>query len=119
MKQANAGSPSIGTSINRVTLAGRVVAKPELRSTANGTAVTTIRVATNDRQRAEFHDVVLWGQLAQFASDHLDKGRLIYVEGRLQSRGWKAADGTARRSVEVVATTLQALQPKPQVELSA
>jgi single-strand DNA-binding protein len=103
---------SRSTSVNRVTLVGRLVATPELRVTSNGTHVTTVRVATNDREQAEFHDVVLWRQMADFASGYMTKGRLVYVEGRLQGRSWEASDGTQRRSVEVVADRFQALTPK-------
>lgn len=104
---------SRGTSVNRVILVGRLVATPELRETANGIHVTTVRVATNDREQAEFHDVVLWRQQADFAVTYLTKGRQVYVEGRLQGRSWEAADGTQRRTVEVVADTLRALSAKP------
>ena len=103
---------SRGDSVNQVTLIGRLVAAPELRETGSGTPVTTIRIATNGKSHAEFHDVVLWGQLASFASSYLGKGRLVYVEGRLQSRQWKAADGSTRRTVEIVANRLQALSSK-------
>lgn len=96
-------------SVNQVTLIGRFVAAPEMRQTASGTHVTTARVATNDRNGVEYHDVVLWGQLADFATRYLGKGRLVYVEGRLRSRQWQASDGTTRRTVEVVASRLQAL----------
>ena len=102
-----------GTSVNRVILVGRLVADPELRSTTNGVPVTTVRLATNDRAQAEYHDVVLWRQLAEFAGSYMSKGRLVYVEGRLQGRSWEAADGTQRRSVEIVADRFQALSPKP------
>lgn len=99
---------SSGT-VNRVTLVGRLVADPVLRSTASGIPVTTVRVATNDRGTAEFHDVVVWRQLAEFATTCLGKGRLVYVEGRLQSRTWQPQDGAARRITEIIASRLQAL----------
>lgn len=69
-----------------MTLIGRLVATPELRETGSGKSVTTIRIATNGKSHAEFHDVVLWGQLATFACQYLSKGRLVYAEGRFQSR---------------------------------
>jgi single-strand DNA-binding protein len=53
--------------------------------------------------------VLLWAQLADFAMSYLGKGRLVYIEGRLQSRQWKATDGTTRRTVEIIANRLQAL----------
>ncbi|MDA8315795.1 MAG: single-stranded DNA-binding protein, partial [Actinomycetota bacterium] len=107
------------SSVNQVTLIGRLVAAPELRETASGKHVTTARVATNGRNQTEFHDVVLWGQLAGFATSYLAKGRLVYVEGRLQSRQWQAADGSTRRTVEIVASRLQALSPKSASEAPA
>lgn len=92
---------------------GRIVAAPELRETASGKHVTTVRIATNGRKNAEFHDVVLWAQLADFATTYLGKGRLVYIEGRLQARQWQAADGSTRRTVEIVASRLQALTKGP------
>ena len=74
-------------SVNQVTLIGRLVATPKPRETASGKHVTTARVATNDgKAGATFHDVVLWGQLADFTCQFLGKGRLVYVQVRLQSR---------------------------------
>lgn len=73
-------------SVNRVTLVGRLVADPTAHTTLSGIPVTTVRIATNDRGSAEFHDVVLWRQLAEFATTYLGKGRLVYIEGRLQAR---------------------------------
>jgi len=89
-----------------------MVATPELRTTASGVHVTTARIATNDREQPEFHDVVLWRQQADFATKYMTKGRLAYIEGRQQSRTWEAADGSKRRTVEVVADTFKALSPK-------
>jgi len=111
---------SQGVSINRVTLAGRLVATPELHTTVSGGVhVTTARVVTNDREQPEFHDVVLWRQHADFATKYMVKGRLVYVEGRLQSRTWEAPDGSKRRTVEVVAEKFQALSPKQAAEAAA
>ena len=56
---------SQGDWVNQVTLIGRLVAAPELRETASGKHVTTVRIATTGKTHAEFHDVVLWGQLAE------------------------------------------------------
>ena len=101
--------PARRDSVNQVTLIGRFVAAPELRQTASGTHVTTARVATNDANGVEYHDVVLWGQLADVATSYLGKGRLVYVRGRLQTRTWQATDGSTRRVTEIVADRLQAL----------
>ena len=110
---------SRGDSVNQVILIGRIVAAPDLGTTASGKHVTTVRVATNGKTHAEFHDVVLWGQLADFATSYLGKGRLVYVEGRLQSRTWQASDGSSRRNVEIIANRLQALSSKSASEAPA
>jgi single-strand DNA-binding protein len=116
---APAATQNRGDSVNQVTLIGRLVAAPELRETASGKHVTTVRIATNGKSHAEFHDVVLWDQLADFATSYLGKGRLVYIEGRLQSRQWQATDGSTRRTVEIVANRLQALSSKSAAEAPA
>ncbi len=118
-KKQTASVQSRGDSVNQVTLIGRLVAAPELRETASGKHVTTVRVATNGKSHAEFHYVVLWDQLADFACQYLGKGRLVYIEGRLQSRQWQATDGSTRRTVEIVANRLQALSGKSASEAPA
>jgi single-strand DNA-binding protein len=118
-KPATSERQNRGDSVNQVTLIGRLVATPELRETGSGKHVTTVRVATNGKSHAEFHDVVLWGQLADFACSYLGKGRLVYIEGRLQSRQWQATDGSTRRTVEIVANRLQALSSKSASEAPA
>jgi single-strand DNA-binding protein len=96
--------------VNEVTLIGRIVATPTLRETSSGKPVTTVRIATNGTKgHCEFHEVVLWNQLASFACQYLTKGRQVYVSGRIQSRTWQATDGSTRRTVEIVASRLQAL----------
>jgi single-strand DNA-binding protein len=118
-KQSESVTKSRGDSVNQVTLIGRLVAAPELRHTASGKSVTTVRVATNGKTTTEFHDVVLWGKLADFATKYLGKGHLVYIEGRLQSRQWQATDGSNRRTVEIVANRLQALSSKSASETPA
>ena len=117
-KPATSEHQNRGDSVNQVTLIGRLVAASELRETGSGKHVTTVRVATNGKSHAEFHDV-LWGQLADFACSYLGKGRLVYIEGRLQSRQWQITDGSTRRTVEIVANRLQALSSKSASEAPA
>ena len=105
--------------VNQVTLIGRLVATPELRETASGKPVTTARVATNGKGSVEYHDVVLFAQMATFACQYLAKGRLVFVSGRLSSRQWQATDGSTRRTVEIVANRLQALSSKSASEVPA
>lgn len=100
-------------SLNSVQLIGRLAADPEVRPTANGGQVGTLRIATNWQDRTEYHTLVVFGSQAKFAGDYLTKGRLVFAEGRLQARQWTTQDGTQRRTTEVIAHTLQALGPRP------
>lgn len=72
-------------SYNRVQLAGRLVADPDLRNTPSGKAVCRMRVATNDTREAQFHDVVAWESAGDSAAKSLRKGAAVIVEGRLQT----------------------------------
>ncbi len=98
--------------LNRVTLVGRLTRDPELRHTAGGDAVCSMRVACSSRSRDEqgnwgdkpnYFDVVVFGRQAETASNYLAKGRRIGIDGRLSWREWTAQDGAKRQSVEVVA----------------
>jgi single-strand DNA-binding protein len=97
--------------LNKVMLIGRLTRDPELRNTTNGKSVTSFGLATNRywkgqdgnrQEQVEFHNIVLWGRLAEIASQYLGKGRRIYIEGRMQTREWTGQDGTKRRTTEVV-----------------
>jgi single-strand DNA-binding protein len=108
--------------INKVILIGRLGNDPELRYTADGTAVTNFRVATSDewtdkttnekKERTEWHRIVTWRKLAELCSEYLTKGRQVYVEGKLQTRSWDK-DGITRYSTEIVASDVQFLGPRP------
>lgn len=106
--------------LNKVFIAGRLTADPELRTTPGGAHVLSFSVATNrvwtDRnnqrkEETEFHNVVAWGRQAEVVSQFLRKGGLILVEGRLQTRSWEGKDGQTRRTTEIVAERVQ-LGPK-------
>jgi len=106
----------MAASVNKVILVARLGADPEIRYTAGGQAVATLRVATNEwsgsgdnrEERTEWHRVVVWGKLAERCSEYLKKGRQVYLEGRLQTRSWEK-DGIRRYSTEIVANTVQFL----------
>jgi single-strand DNA-binding protein len=110
--------------VNKVILVGRLAADPELRATTSGKHVANLRLVTNTyggrdeggnrREHSEFHNLVLFGRQAEIAGDHLAKGRLLYVDGRLQTRSWDDAEGRKRQSTEVVVDTFQILSPKPE-----
>ena len=109
--------------INKVILIGRLTADPEVRATPKGSSVVNLRLVTNTyggrdeegnrKEHTEFHRLVAFGKTAQVAGDYLCKGRLIYADGRLQTRSWQDGEGKAHTSTEVVVDTLQMLSPKP------
>lgn len=99
-------------SLNKVLLIGNLTRDPNLRYTGTGTAVCSFGLATNrswtsqdggDKQeKVEYHNVVAWSKLADICGQLLHKGDKVFVEGRLQTREWKADDGADRRITEVV-----------------
>jgi single-strand DNA-binding protein len=105
-------------SVNKVILIGNLGKDPELRYTPGGAAVANFSIATNERwkdksgqpqERTEWHNIVLWGRLAEIANDYLKKGSPVYIEGRLQTRTWEDRDGNKRYTTEVVGNQMQML----------
>jgi len=101
--------------LNKVMLIGNLGKDPEMRFTANGSAVTTFTVATNRNFRkpdgewekeTDWFDVVTWNQLAERCSQNLQKGSRVYVEGRLHTRSWEGQDGQRRYRTEVIANAV-------------
>ncbi len=108
-------------SLNKVQLIGHLGANPETRFFPDGDAVTNISLATTEtwkdkngekQERTEWHRVVFFGKLAEVAGEHLKKGALVYVEGRLRTRKWQDKDGQDRYTTEVAADRLQMLGGK-------
>lgn len=102
-------------SVNKVILVGRLGQDPEVRYTQGGTAVANLRIATDEtwkdqsgerQQRTEWHTVVLWRRLAEICGQYLSKGRLVYIEGKLQTRSWQDREGNKRYSTEVQADNM-------------
>jgi single-strand DNA-binding protein len=98
--------------LNKVMVIGNLGADPEMRYTADGNALTSFRVAASRnystpdgerREETEWFSVVAWRKLAEQCSQFLQKGRRVYVEGRLRTRSWDAPDGQKRYRTEVVA----------------
>jgi single-strand DNA-binding protein len=94
-------------SVNKVIVVGYLGRDPEHRETANS-AVVNLSVATTYRQKSgeeetEWHRVVVWGKQAEACARYLEKGRQVYIEGRLQTRTWKDREGNERRTTEIVA----------------
>jgi single-strand DNA-binding protein len=99
-------------SLNKVMLIGNLTRDPNLRYTPANSAVCSFGIATNrswtpadggeKQERVDFHNIVAWSKLADICGQLLHKGDKVYVEGRLQTRDWKAQDGTDRRITEIV-----------------
>ncbi|EDQ7230740.1 single-stranded DNA-binding protein [Salmonella enterica subsp. enterica] len=112
--------------LNKVSLIGYVGQEPEIRYTADKQPVAVFSVATGDtwkdkdtgetKERTQWHRIVVYNKLAEIAGEYLQKGTLVYVEGRLQVRKWIDSIGAERQSTEVVVDIngmLQMLGRKP------
>lgn len=99
--------------LNVVAIMGRLVADPELRTTTQGHSVCSFRIACDrsyaqqgQERQADFIDIVAWRQQADFVSKYFQKGSMIAVEGRLQTRNYQDKNGNSRTAVEVVANNI-------------
>ena len=91
---------------NKVIMIGRLVADPELRTTQNGVNVASFRVAVNrprDKEKSDFFNVVAWRQNAEFITRYFSKGKLIGIEGSLQTRDYTDKEGNRRTAFEIQA----------------
>lgn len=104
-------------SVNKAILVGRLGRKPEQRTSQSGNAITTFSIATSERRKdqsgewsehTEWHNIVCFGRTAETAAMYLDKGRQVYIEGRIQTRNYEK-DGQTHYRTEVVANNLQFL----------
>jgi len=106
--------------VNRVILIGRLVRDPEARTVASGQAMARFTLAVDrgfangqGQREADFIDVVAWRTLAERVAEHLRRGRLVGIEGRLQIRRFETAQGKRRKAAEVVADRVRFLDRKP------
>lgn len=104
--------------VNKVTLIGNLGQDPEVRRLESGVAVAKFSIATTEKYKdrngetqsqTEWHNVVVWRQLAELAEQYLKKGRQVYVEGKLTHRKWQDKDGNNRYTTEVVANNFRML----------
>ena len=114
--------------LNKVLLIGRLGADPEVRYTPDGMMVANFNIATSEYrkdkngeriQKTEWHRTVTFGKLAEICSSYLSKGKLVFIEGRIQYRAWEDKDGNKRSSTEIVANTMQMLDTKPATQGTA
>ena len=115
--------------INKVILIGNLGKEPEVRFTPEGSAVANIVIATSDswrdknsgemQERTEWHRVVFFNRLAEIAGEYLHKGSKVYLEGSLKTRKWTDKDNNERYTTEVVASEMQMLDKKGDIDSSA
>jgi single-strand DNA-binding protein len=110
--------------VNKVFLLGNLAADPEVRVTPTGVQVANVRIATNSyvgrddagnlKEHTDFHKLVMFGRQAEVAGEYLRKGRLIYADGRLQTKSWDDAEGKRHWATEVIVESFQMVGPKPE-----
>lgn len=99
--------------LNKAILMGRLCADPDLKQTPNGISVCSFSIAVDrsyskDKERqTDFIDIVAWRQTAEFVSKYFSKGKMIIVEGSIQTRTYQDKNGNKRKAVEVVADNVQ------------
>jgi single-strand DNA-binding protein len=108
--------------VNKVILVGTLGKDPETRYMPSGSAVTNLRIATNEQwkdkqtgeqqERTEWHSIAMFGRLAEIAAEYLRKGSQVYVEGTLRTRKWQDKEGKDRYTTEIVADEMQMLGGK-------
>ncbi len=107
-------------SLNKVMLIGNLGKDPEVRYTPSGQAVASFSLATSEKfksksgeweERTEWHNITLWGKLAEIAGEYLSKGKTVYIEGRLQTRKWQDKNGNDRYTTDIVGDKMQMLSP--------
>ena len=105
--------------VNKVIIVGNLGGDPETRYMPSGSAVTNFTVATNEswkdkqtgeqKERTEWHKVVIFDRLAEIAAEYLRKGSQVYIEGKLRTRKWQGQDGQDRYTTEIIADEMQML----------
>jgi len=104
--------------VNKVILIGNLGADPEIRYLSNGMAVANFRMATTENRInrsgekitiTEWHRIVAFGKLAEICGEYLNKGKQVYIEGRLRTRSWEDKDGNKKWTTEIIATQMQML----------
>ncbi|NDC48769.1 MAG: single-stranded DNA-binding protein [Micrococcales bacterium] len=104
-------------SLNRVQLLGRLGGDPEVRSTQNGTNVANFNIATSEKytkdgetqEKTQWHRVVAWGKLAEIGGEYLNKGSLVMIEGKLETRQYEDKEGATKYATEIIASDIYLL----------
>lgn len=113
--------------MNKVMLIGRLGKDPDVKYTPDGTMVTTFRLATDEQwkdkngekvQRTEWHQIVTYRKLAEICGNYLVKGKLVFIEGKIQTRSWEDKEGVKKYTTEIIASNMQMLDSKGQGKTS-
>ncbi len=108
-------------SLNRAQIIGNLTRDPEVKQIPGGSTVTSFSIATNftwtdksgqKQEKVEYHNIVVWGKLAEIAGQYLKKGSKAFIEGRIQTRDWEGEDGVKRYRTEIVADNVIMLDRK-------
>ena len=111
--------------VNKAILIGRLGKDPEVRYTPDGTMVTNFTLATDESykdkngekvQKTEWHRIVTYRKLAEICGSYLVKGKLVYIEGKIQTRSWEDKDGIKRQTTEIVASDMKMLDSRGQAK---
>jgi len=114
--------------VNKVIILGFLGIDPEVRTLESGAKLARLRIATSESyttrdgqkvENTEWHSVTVWRHLADIAEKYLAKGRQVYIEGKLQTRSWKAEDGSDKYATEIVGERLQLIGGRPESGESA
>ena len=110
---------NVARGVNKCIILGNCTSDPDTKYTAGGSEICNVSVATNESwtdkntgqkvEKAEFHRIVIFGKLAEIASQYLKKGAQVYFEGKIQTRKWQDQNGQDRYSTEIVANEMQML----------
>jgi len=108
--------------VNKAIIIGNLGRDPEMRYTPEGLAIANFSIATSEewkdktsgekRERTEWHRIVAFGRLGEICGEYLNKGKKVYIEGRIQTRDWEDKDGVKRYTTEIVAGQMQMLDSK-------
>jgi single-strand DNA-binding protein len=109
--------------INTVVVVGRIANDPEMKYSTTGTAITTFRIAVdrgrkdpNGNDQVDWLSVVCFQKTAELVAQYLDKGSMVGIEGRIQSRQWETPEGQKRSAVEIVANHVSFMESKSEAD---
>lgn len=110
--------------LNKIFLIGNLTRDPESRTLPSGQSISNFGLATNrvwadaetkeKKQQVEFHNVVAFGRLAEICNQYLKKGKLVFIEGRIQTRNWQGQNGETKYRTEIVVEGMQMGPKKPE-----